>query len=232
MDNTNQQVPPVQNIEQSQSAPLSNPPKHSKIFIIVLVIFLITLAIGIYVLGTRKNQTVIQNNQISISPTISQPSPTIDLNLESTGSAATANWKTYRNTKYGFQIKYPDKAEVDEKDDGVDIIVVPGVAYSVGSGSLFRVMILGNPQNLSLEEIHKDYLYYACNTEYGGSCERVVVNGYDSLKASGFVTVSENDAYYIQKGKIVFRLTWHYRGSDKKQIKLGDQILSTFQFSN
>jgi len=74
--NTNQQVPPVQNIETPQSTPLPNPSSHSKILIIVLgIVSVLMLGLGGYVLGIRKNQTVNQQT-ITTPPTIIQPSPT------------------------------------------------------------------------------------------------------------------------------------------------------------
>ncbi|MEK7517588.1 MAG: hypothetical protein AAB583_03480 [Patescibacteria group bacterium] len=96
-DNTNQPVPPVQNTDSPQP-PLSNPSSHSKVFIIALGVVLV-LIIGIvsYILGTRKNQTVIQNQQqITTPPTIAQPSPIPHTNRESSGSAEIENWKTSR----------------------------------------------------------------------------------------------------------------------------------------
>lgn len=108
-DNINQQVPPAQNAEQPQSPP-PNPYSHSKIFIIVLgIMFVLMIGIGSYVLGTRKNQTAIQNPQPISSPT--QPSPT-------TAPDETANWKTYTNSKYKYTINYPPSHPTD--DDSVN----------------------------------------------------------------------------------------------------------------
>ncbi len=58
------------------------------------------IAIGVigYILGTKNSQTIVQNQQNSVVPTVI-PSPNPD---------ETANWKTYKSSKGEFMIKYPD----------------------------------------------------------------------------------------------------------------------------
>lgn len=203
--------------------------------IIAMVLFIL-LPFGGFYFGMTYQQRISSATQV-YSPTHAiNPKLTFTQQPTSTTSAqpsdGTTNWKTYTNPKFGFQLKSPENTQVNEKSDGVDIIVEPGVSMSVGSGALFRVEVINNSQNLSLEDVHKAYVHYACNTENGGKCERVTINGYGALKASGFVTIVGNEAYYIQKGVNVFRLTWQYNGDDKRQIEIGSQILSTFKFTN
>ena len=58
-------------------------------------------------MGTKQNQTVVQNQQVSTSPTtITSRTPTPD---------ETANWKTYRNDNLGFSIQYPVDYKIEEK---------------------------------------------------------------------------------------------------------------------
>ncbi len=77
---------------------------------VILLIFAISIPIGIggYILGTQKNQPVSQKQQVSISPTISSPSPTPD---------PTANWKTYTNNDLGYSFKYPSTMTMPSDTD-------------------------------------------------------------------------------------------------------------------
>lgn len=153
-DNTNQPVPP--------QAPLPNPPSHSKIFIIITSVILLTMiGVGSYVLGTRKNQTVVQNNQLSISPTVSQLSPNPD---------ETANWKTYANTKYNYQFKYPDKDwsfdwlvppksdEDIQKFDSISLIKITTVPNKYVDQTVwwmrFFISVQPNPNQLTPKELY------------------------------------------------------------------------------
>ena len=97
MDNTNQTKSP------------STTPEWLKTLSIGFAIVSFGIAIGVigFVLVTSKNQTSIQNQQLTPSPTLAQPSPTpID---------ETANWKTYRNEKFGFEIKYLSEGNLTDK---------------------------------------------------------------------------------------------------------------------
>ena len=106
MDNSDQQQVPVQQLVQptQSEVPVSaNNSSFLKTLSIGLGVVGIGLAIGVggYFLGTNKNQ------KVSSSP-VAQLSPTPDLNREPTGSAATANWKTYTNSQYSLEFKYPE----------------------------------------------------------------------------------------------------------------------------
>ncbi len=59
---------------------------------------IIAVAGGAYYLGTLKNKPQTQNPVVTSQTVPPSPSPISDL---------TANWKTYINTAYGYQISYP-----------------------------------------------------------------------------------------------------------------------------
>lgn len=62
---------------------------------------------GIYYLAAQQKKSSPYSTNYP-SPTISQPSPTPD---------ETANWKTYENTKYGYQLKYPPTWQLQDNSD-------------------------------------------------------------------------------------------------------------------
>lgn len=105
MDELNQQP----QISQAPQAPdqlnssLKNPIGSKVIPFIMVAVLLILLGVGSYILGTKKSQPVVENKVIV------QPSPTpID---------ETANWKTYINTQYGFEVKYPTDRRISETNN-------------------------------------------------------------------------------------------------------------------
>lgn len=68
---------------------------------VIILLFLVIVGLGAYLLGTQVN--IFQKPSSTLSPT-PIPNPT-------------ANWKTYSNSKYGFQIHYPDSLFFKEGDD-------------------------------------------------------------------------------------------------------------------
>ncbi|OQA93273.1 MAG: hypothetical protein BWY24_00564 [Microgenomates group bacterium ADurb.Bin219] len=145
-----------ENIEQIQQIPVQNsggptpivpptvpPQKSSKILLIFLGV-LIILAVGVaaFFLGKKSN------NQRTVTPpavsTISKPTLTSD---------PTANWKTYTNTKYGFEIKYYPELNPSE-DNGEDKIInfSTGMANISHSQYGFSIRILAKSTTESLKE--------------------------------------------------------------------------------
>lgn len=125
IENTNQPPTPIQNSSQIQSLPSEDQPRQSKKLIILLGIIIALFAFGVggYFLGANKNQTTPQSRQVTVSPTISQPSPTnTPISVE---DSATSTWKTYTSQEGNYSFKYPAnvKVYVNEKFsvDGVKI---------------------------------------------------------------------------------------------------------------
>jgi len=191
--------------------PVNNSNKSKLIPIILGVAAIVVIAIGAYVLGAKQSQPVVQN--IVQTTPISSPTPD-----------PTANWKTYTNQKYEFQIKYPEAVKIEESDDYIDFTIEPVGPMNVGGGISVRIKILDNSKRISLNEVHKDIVGYDCNTEYGGKCENVTFNEYSALKATDFINLSDDLAFYIPKDKRVYVI------STQEDQTLPNQILSTFQF--
>jgi hypothetical protein len=96
MDTLNQPPSPQPTVEQS---PIPLKPSVNSKTLLVAVVVSVVIMIGLitYVLTARTKS---MSQLPSISPTLPQPSPTID---------PTANWKIYKDTVYGFEIKFPQE---------------------------------------------------------------------------------------------------------------------------
>lgn len=251
-DNTNQQVPPVQNIEQSQSAPLPNPSSHSKIFIIITTVILLTIiGVGIYVLGTRKNQPAIQNLQPTSSPTASHSSPTNDINLESTGSAETANWKTYTDVENQYSVRYPSTWSIEKYSreyafvgNSQGIKIFSEYQKSHKSNLYITIEVEKNTKNLSLDDFLNNYLLCGDAAAVDNKCPKgeygtkIVIAGLLGRKlvnppgpiASEQVIVLKSDkifSFFVPTAQLNDDA---YSFQDKEAYF--DQILSTFKFTD
>src|SRR3989344_3275097 len=80
--------------------------KHQGFSAVALVIILAVLAFGGYSVWKKQAPTLtpISPTDTNIEPATSPSTPSVDM----------AGWKTYRNDKYGFEVKYPSEYLVKE----------------------------------------------------------------------------------------------------------------------
>lgn len=225
-DSTNQQIPP--------QAPLPNPPNHPKILIIITsVILLTTIGVGSYVLGTRKNQATIQNQQVTSSPTISQPTPTLTETPfvhPTTDPSITANWKTYINTKYRYSIKYPPDWLIKECPEFPDC------------GQNDETTYINSPENIGQgPEPLQYYLYigpYTYELPKDFTFTEELINNNNVFRTTNFpsrsgaetVLFKRNDHDYISVGFTPYDNKDPFP-QQERFYKTFDQILTTFKFT-
>ncbi len=159
----------------------------------------------------------------------------------------TANWKTYTNAQYGYEIKYPENWVPIITDIGILLTtpehaeqnknnqnILPPV-FDFSAGYTTNDWFLKNAKNLTGKEFTnlKNFLKDA----YGNVAEINV----DGKKAYSTIVSTSNDDYsiYIETGKNTYiSLTMPYvglqPGFDPKNPKLtaeAKNILSTFKFT-
>ncbi len=233
---------PSSPLSNSQSpVPESSPPSRKPIpnFAVWIAAATATLVIGIGVGLALGKYSQLASSQIYVSaPTLlpaETPVVTPDLNRELTGSAATANWKTYTNTKMGFQIKYPKTIGISAEEWVYEEFELKGAltGYQVGFGTtasksggyIWGVSVYDNQNTENL--IQQMGSQFSDRVE---SRKQVSVNGIPAL----LVTVTTNQipswifkAVYIQRGGKVF-----YVSNGATDIQEFEKFYNSLKFTN
>ena len=170
-------------------------PKPLKIAEIILLI-VVVLGVGGWWLMKKPAQ-------------VAQPSPTPIVDVDTTG------WKTYQNTKYGFEFRYPADLSIGE-DNIEESGKIIGVSVDVESHYNVAFSVSVNPLKHGLCEGSNDV-----------QANYVILSGISAR----YLHCAYDDGYYLD----VYSFN---RGGDAFEITFGEvglpgsTILSTFKFIN
>lgn len=165
----------------------------------------------------------------------------------------TAGWKTYTNTKYGFEVQYPDNYQTYEvlsegggpNPDSISFATEPTHGYSLLIPlPLNNEFAHANLNARSLDDYKKSYttkLVYGHNVIIH-SQEEIVINGLKALKQVYSATIEGDDLFGINNGlRYIFYNGEQFiilRGGIKggsiysaPNEKILDQVASTFKFT-
>ncbi|OGK37376.1 hypothetical protein A3F03_04290 [Candidatus Roizmanbacteria bacterium RIFCSPHIGHO2_12_FULL_41_11] len=164
-----------------------------------------------------------------------------------------ANWKTYKNSKYGFEFKYPKHLSdnccgvysdslygmakvitfaerLDTNFDG-GAEVYNGISFLVSSRNINQTLkeYVDDQKIKTLEEFYKDPETLELNLPHVKIME-VTVNGVNGFKIPNF-SVLHADTYYLQTedGKYFIAIMQSEEHTPEFE-QIFDQILSTFKF--
>jgi len=185
------------------------------------------LLIGILIIGLAAvgGYYLYQKQTSYPIPQVVQKTPQPKL-TKSTSSAQTANWKTYADTKYGYQVQYPADWDLT--------VLVPG-GFSIGGNALgyngrnflFSVSILPNTIWDKAEKFPD-----MVNSNH--VVEDVTISGIKGLKKIGDPNLpGPGFQILLSKNNFTYELTgFDNLYKEDKDNSTVDQILSSFKFTN
>lgn len=211
-------------------------------FIKILLIIIAVIAVSLFVYMRMGSRTEIIPSNVTDNKASSS--------LQSSEKDTTVDWKTYRNDKYGFEVKYPTSWKMQEYEFRNDGNVVNGTIVDVGFDPLYVIsqtsfetmdMPVGliqiglrenqsnsiakeNYENLKTVEISKGVNAKILETKTGEDGPNPAYYNTHTLK------------YYLGN-KTVFGdfldfdiIITYVSGSGDQYLNIFDEILSTFKF--
>lgn len=181
----------------------------------------------ILLLATACNkQSVSQPNQ-----QINNPPPPQQTGQTSQTIDETANWKTYTNTQYGFEFKYP-KEYVIKDGDNYATVYDPSRNVGVYGNQSFFIVFISQKTDQPLSQIIKDRTDAYTLSE----ARSAIINGISAYEGVDLGMVSSY-AVFVKNGSTLVEINFNSgndNGLEKNKAALtGPQklILSTFKFT-
>ncbi|MCX6752265.1 MAG: hypothetical protein NTZ87_02075 [Candidatus Nomurabacteria bacterium] len=135
--------------------------------------------------------------------------------------AETANWKTYTNTKYGFEVKYPVDWRTEETKTRYGSTIFSLALVSPETDDFIKKV-----PGTDASTFDVDFMIYPLNYRSNGVRSQVVFNGINAEKVVSESELGTHSIIYLD-GK---NYTYGIYNISPRNIEENDQILSTFKF--
>lgn len=192
------------------------------------------MLLGVFFLAGCSLQPVSQTPSTTSTAMSQQPEQQIATTTPPT--TETANWKTYTDDKYGFEIRHPNnyKEELVRDNDKETYLRL----YLNGSANSGEIEVLANPATDTEENFSSKsaFLKWRASGEHisGNEIKDVSLeslNGYNILKThevDGITAIGEY-IYFHKQNRVIFFAT-SFLG-EKSDLEMFHKIVSTFKFT-
>lgn len=189
--------------------------RFSKIILIVAVVILAG-ALG-YVTTVKRSAPAEQQTNIVENNQVPLPETTATTNLPVSMDVPT-DWKTYTNSRYGFELKYPPNIRVTDSTTGALI-------------ANWSIRIFHNPQKLDFSDWFNSYFYKNLNKDCILLNSNIKIGNYKSyfIDATAMPESCDNAGYYALSDDNL-RIAKLALGQDPQPYGDVFKILSTFKF--
>lgn len=219
---------------------LQNLPESKKKIVVWTIVIVLGLVMGFFwIRGAMNSLQKLgeSTNKIEL-PEIQTPTENSD--------AQTADWKTYTNTEYGFEFKYPEDWALEDsfvggQDNFLDIhirnVSISDDDPACDEGFIGSEMQVGKTKNpkedfkLAVENfIRTDWM-----GPEGSIIKELTINGhlYLEIYPSGADTQCESITYFIEQNENYYtRLSWaNHIDKQKESSEILEKMISTFKFT-
>jgi len=211
--------------------PISKKPNQWTIAAIVLVVIVIIGSIFTLLLNSQKSSSL---PPFSISPTLS---PITD---------PTANWKTYKNEEFGFEVRYPAdifEVQTGQRSLGGIFVNIKEINHlsAATEGMSSSVSITASMEegitdlDAYLEKIKSENVFLSETTrgDLISNLQKTIFNGYDAYQFNESIGISTVEQKILLKSGVAFQISKSLTGTKLvPEGKIHDQILSTFKFTS
>lgn len=193
-----------------------------QVLILFGILILIITAIGVYYFKPQTSKSLTQNQ--TIAPQTSQSAQTLP-----TLPSKISNWKTYKNTTYSFQVKYPDNLIAKEHSSGVNF-ELKNYPNKVEFPAFVGIEIYKNPENLNTADFIQKNIATIIE---GTNIQQVKINNLNGIRL-GLSGPTDNDNVAFEHGGYIYIITLGHGLIESADIstEIFNQILSTFELTD